>query len=86
MGWLTMGLSDHESLEPVPVELTGTCHYLQCARIMTTFAAEMGDTANEEKFSELADTLKTLVREQFWEQPVSEEINRQTLFSDLAFS
>jgi alpha-L-rhamnosidase len=84
-GLVDEGLSDHESLEPVPVELTGTCHYLQCARIMTTFAAEMGDTANEEKYSELANKLKTMVREQFWEQPVSEEINRQTLFSALLF-
>jgi alpha-L-rhamnosidase len=84
-GLVDEGLSDHESLEPVPVELTGTCHYLQCARIMTTFAAEMGDAANEEKYSELANKLKTMVREQFWEQPVSEEINRQTLFATLLF-
>jgi alpha-L-rhamnosidase len=79
------GLSDHESLEPVPVQLTGTCHYLQCARIMQTFAAEMGDKPNEDKFGRLADTLKTLVREQFWDQPVTDKINRQTLFSSLLY-
>ncbi len=28
------GLGDHESLIPVPVRLTGTCHYLQAARAM----------------------------------------------------
>jgi alpha-L-rhamnosidase len=58
-GLVDEGLSDHESLKPVPVELTGTCHYLQCARIMQTFAAEMGDTANEEKYNELANKLKS---------------------------
>jgi len=33
-GIVDQGLSDHESLEPVPVQLTGTCHYLQCGSIM----------------------------------------------------
>ena len=32
------GLGDHESLTTVPVELTGTCHYLQCAEIMYEFS------------------------------------------------
>ncbi len=43
------GPASHESLEPVPVELTGTCHYLQCARIMKTFAALIGDLEGEER-------------------------------------
>ena len=34
-GIVDAGLSDHESLEPVPVELTGTLHYLQSAQIPT---------------------------------------------------
>ncbi|HBE42816.1 MAG TPA: hypothetical protein DDW27_16760 [Bacteroidales bacterium] len=79
------GLSDHESLEPVPVELTGTCHYLQCARIMQTFASVMGDKENERKYSQLAQKLKSLVKAEFWDKPVKGKINRQTLFSTLLY-
>lgn len=48
-GMVDQGLSDHESLAPVPVQLTGTCHYIQCARIMQKFASLMGD--KEKKIS-----------------------------------
>ncbi len=79
------GLSDHESLEPVPVELTGTCHYLQCAEIMIEFAEVMGDFENAEKYSVLADELRSLIKEKFWDNPVAEKINRQTLYSTLIY-
>jgi alpha-L-rhamnosidase len=84
-GMVDQGLSDHESLEPVPVQLTGTCHYLQCARIMKKFAAVMGDKVSEEKYEKLAEKLKNLVKEEFWDKPVKEKINRQTLFSTLLY-
>jgi len=84
-GLVDKGLSDHESLEPVPVELTGTCHYLQCADIMKTFASIMGDKENEKKFKKLADRLKRLVKTAFWDKPVQGKINRQTLFSALLY-
>lgn len=84
-GIVEQGLSDHESLEPVPVELTGTAHYLQCARIMQTFASVMGDQQNEKKFEALAQRLKELIRAKFWEQTLTEKINRQTLFSTLLY-
>lgn len=84
-GIVDQGLSDHESLEPVPVELIGTGHYLQCARIMKTFAGVMGDEANEKKYEQLADRLKNLIKAEFWDQPVTEKINRQTLFSTLLY-
>ncbi|WP_246255477.1 alpha-L-rhamnosidase [Cyclobacterium plantarum] len=84
-GLAESGLSDHESLEPVPVQLTGTTHYLQCARIMKTFAAKMGDKQNEERFGALAENLKNQIRAAFWEQPVTEEINKQTLFATLLY-
>ena len=61
-GWVDQGLSDHESLEPVPVKLTGTCHYLQCAKVMQTFAALLGDVENEKKYEMLAKHLKELVK------------------------
>jgi alpha-L-rhamnosidase len=84
-GLVEQGLSDHESLEPVPVALTGTGHYLQCARIMETFAEIMGDVENEAKYGALADRLKDLVKAKFWDQPVKEKINRQTLFATLLY-
>jgi len=84
-GIVEKGLSDHESMEPVPVQLTGTCHYLQCAQIMETFADVMGDTENQQNYNKLAEKLKNLVRAEFWDKPVKERINRQTLFSTLLY-
>ena len=84
-GLVDKGLSDHESLEPVPVELTGTCHYLQCARIMKTFASVMNDAENEKKYDELTLKLQNLLRSEFWDKPVKEKMNRQTLFSTLLY-
>ncbi|MCB9509137.1 MAG: family 78 glycoside hydrolase catalytic domain [Deferribacteres bacterium] len=84
-GIVDQGLSDHESLEPVPVQLTGTGHYLQCARIMKTFAFIMGDEAGEEKYGALTDKLKHAIKTEFWDKPATEKINRQTLFSALLY-
>lgn len=84
-GLVSSGLSDHESLEPVPVELTGTCHYLQCARIMAKFAAIMKDKEGEKEYNLLANRLKEKIRATFWDQPVLQKINRQTLFSSLLY-
>lgn len=84
-GMVETGLSDHESMEPVPVQLTGTAHYLQCARIMETFARVMGDKENEQKYEKLSEKLKNLVKAEFWDKPVPGKINRQTLFSTLLY-
>jgi alpha-L-rhamnosidase len=67
------------------VQLTGTAHYLQCARIMQTFASVMGDSANEQKYADLAEKLKNMIRTEFWDKPVTGRINRQTLFSTLLY-
>lgn len=79
------GLSDHESMEPVPVELTGTAHYLQCARIMTKFAEIMNDDTAAKEYASLADQIELRIKEMFWDKPVKEKINRQTLFSTLLY-
>lgn len=84
-GIVDKGLSDHESMEPVPVKLTGTAHYLQCARIMETFASVMGDSENKLKYAELAEKLNKLLKTEFWDKPVAGKINRQTLFSTLLY-
>ena len=84
-GIVDEGLSDHESLEPVPVQLTGTSHYLQCARIMKTFAREMGIAADVQKYEALADKLENQIRAEFWDKPYAGKINRQTLFATLLY-
>ena len=84
-GMVDKGLSDHESLEPVPVELTGTTHYLQCARIMKIFAARMGDIEHEKQFEELADKLTNIILNKFWVETVADPINKQTLFATLLY-
>ena len=84
-GIIDKGLSDHESLEPVPVQLTGTSHYLQCAHIMKIFAGVMGRMADIKKYEALADKLKNQMRAEFWDKPFTGEINRQTLFSTLLY-
>ena len=84
-GIVDKGLSDHESLEPVPVELTGTLHYLQSARIMKLFSSLMNDKLNEKKYNNLSQKLEKIIKAKFWDQPVKGEINRQTLFSSLLY-
>ncbi len=84
-GMIDDGLSDHESLEPVPVQLTGTSHYLQCARVMKTFAGVMGKEADVKKYEALADKLKNQIKTEFWDKPFTGKINRQTLFSTLLY-
>jgi len=84
-GLVGQGLSDHESLEPVPVELIGTSHYLQCAEIMATFASVMGDLEAEKQYAQLAEKLKQIIQARFWDQAVEGPINRQTLFATLLY-
>lgn len=84
-GWVDFGLGDHESLIPVPVELTGTSHYLQCAEIMQNFASVMNDTEGGKQYRQLAQKIKERLKEEFWDKPVTEEINRQTLFATLLY-
>jgi alpha-L-rhamnosidase len=84
-GIVDAGLGDHESLEPVPSELVGTCHYYFCAKIMEQFASVMHDNEGEAHYGQLADKLKNIVRKEYWEQPVKEKINRQTLFASLLY-
>ena len=83
--WVESGLSDHESLSPVPVELIGTLHYLKSARIMTEFAELMEDRENKQKYHQLAIQLEDKLRVAFWDKSNSAPINRQTLFASLLY-
>ncbi len=84
-GIVDQGLSDHESLEPVPVELTGTLHYLQSTRIMKLFSSLMDDKVNVERYDKLSQKLEKIIKARFWDQPVQGKINRQTLFASLLY-
>jgi alpha-L-rhamnosidase len=84
-GIVDKGLSDHESLEKVPVELIGTTHYLDCARIMRKFAEFRHDDANVENFRLLEESLTAKLLDRFWHKPVPGPINRQTLFASLIY-
>lgn len=82
------GLGDHESMIPVPVQVTGTTHYLQAAGVMKRFASLMNDRVNEKKFAELENNIREKILETFWHTPGQEKakMNKQTLFSALLFS
>lgn len=84
-GIVKKGLADHESMIPVPVELIGTTHYLQCARIMKHFASVMGDEPNKRKFENLEQKLASDVLAIFWQKPILQPINRQTLYATLLY-
>ncbi len=84
-GWVDFGLGDHESLIPVPVELTGTAHYLFCAEVMQKFASLLDDTLKEEQYMQLAEKIRKRLKEEFWDKPYTREINRQTLYSTLLY-
>jgi alpha-L-rhamnosidase len=84
-GIVDKGLSDHESMVKVPVQLIGTTHYLDCARIMKRFATLKKDAASLKKFDELEKSLTRKLLDQFWYQAVPGPINRQTLFATLIY-
>jgi len=84
-GLVESGLADHEALQPSPVQLTGTLHYLQCARIMTVFARLMNDRPNTRKFQKLAEHLQTAVQQRFCTQPVDSSVNQQGLYASLLY-
>lgn len=79
------GLSDHESMVKVPVQLIGSTHYLDCARIMQKFAKLRNDLPSLERFKVLEQSLTRKILNQFWYKPVANPINRQTLFATLIY-
>ena len=84
-GLVEKGLSDHESMVKVPVELIGTTHYLDCARIMQRFSKLKKDKQNVERFQALEQSLSRKLLDHFWYHPVQDPINRQTLFATLIY-
>ena len=79
------GLSDHESLLPVPVEVTGTGHYLQCLNIMSRFAELLDRQELQTTYNEKADQVQQMMVDSLWNQPIYEMKNPQTWLSCLLF-
>ncbi len=84
-GVVKSGLADHESLQKVPVELIGTTHYLDCARIMAHFASIMNDSENESRFRNLANRLKNMLYNIYWDNEIPDSLNKQTIFATLLY-
>jgi len=84
-GIVNSGLSDHESLESVPVELSATAHYLECARIMKIFAREMKDEKGLSRFTDLETELSELMVSKFWLDSQYKVENKQFLYSVLLY-
>ena len=45
----------------------------------------MKDTEGEKQYRQLAELIKNRLKATFWDNPVTEEFNRQTLFATLLF-
>ena len=82
-GIVDKGLGDHEAIEKSIVEITGTGHYLECARIMNKFASIMGDKENEVRFEKLTEKLKKNLLDEFWINHSTKPTNKQTQFATL---
>lgn len=65
-GIVDKGLSDHESLVNVPVQLLGSAAYLRTARLMKEFSVIMKDKENEARFAALEDKIRKALREMYW--------------------
>jgi alpha-L-rhamnosidase len=50
-------ISDHESLDPKPVALIATAHYLQAARLVAQLAGILGKTVDQARFEQLANDI-----------------------------
>jgi alpha-L-rhamnosidase len=58
-------LSDHESIDPKPVALTATAHYLQAARLVARMAEILGRADDQARFEQLADGIQAAFVERF---------------------
>lgn len=79
------GLSDHECLLPVPVELVGTANYYKSLRTMQKFAGLVSDTESESKYKSWADAVQIIMRDSLWKSPVKKIENTQTWMSTLLY-
>ncbi|HTE20539.1 MAG TPA: family 78 glycoside hydrolase catalytic domain, partial [Armatimonadota bacterium] len=62
---LDNGLSDHESLVPKPVPLTGTAFYYLNVQLLARIAGVLGHTADAERYSALAGSIREAFNQRF---------------------
>lgn len=79
------GLADHESLEPVPVELVGSLHYYHCQRVMQRFAGILGKESEALAYKQEADLYQQRLVDSLWLHPVKPIKNVQTWMSGLLY-
>jgi alpha-L-rhamnosidase len=85
-GIVDKGLSDHESIVNVPVQLLGTAAYLRTAQIMKTFAVVMNDRKNEQRFAALEEKIRSSLKDMYWSGSASSElIDRQSREASMAY-
>lgn len=65
-GIVDKGLSDHESLVNVPVQLMGTAAYLKAAQVMKDFSAILHQKDNEQRFAALEEKIRHSLRDMYW--------------------
>ena len=59
------GLSDHESLDPRPIAVTGTAHYRQAAQLVSRLAQILGRDDDRVRYARLADAIGAAFVERF---------------------
>lgn len=64
-GILENGISDHESLVPKPVALTGTAFYYYNVRLMSRIAETLGRASDSKEYGEAAQQIKTAFNRRF---------------------
>jgi alpha-L-rhamnosidase len=60
-----VGISDHESLAPKPVALTGTAFYYYNAHLMSKIAGALGKAEDEERYTRKAEEIKETFNREF---------------------
>ncbi|MCE4564684.1 family 78 glycoside hydrolase catalytic domain [Maribellus sp. CM-23] len=85
-GIVDRGISDHESLVNVPIQLLGTCVYLKTAQTMKKFAAIMDDRENKKRFAKLENEIRNKLRHMYWDGGLKEDmIIRQSYEASMSY-
>ncbi|MFO7616740.1 MAG: family 78 glycoside hydrolase catalytic domain, partial [Bacteroidales bacterium] len=84
-GWITAGLSDHESLKPVPAELIQNTHLFAVYRTMETMATVMADDRKILEFKKKTQDIRNRLVDSLWLDPARTVQNPQTWYAALLY-
>lgn len=85
-GIVDKGLSDHESLVNVPVQLMGTAAYLKSAQVMKEFSIILHSKENEQRFAALEEKIRRSLRDMYWSgNAPSDLIERQSREASMVY-